>query len=319
MARVSLKRNAWRFEGTGRTFSDAFVSDFFEVRYGRHELKAIRDFNRNPADRNREQLEFSAIDMRSRGGAASDIDPEFAPVTSEYRQALRLSYTMERSNVRTQQSLLFRGTWAGLSFDEYNQYLFASYATPGLFPKHSMKGSIWEAVWEGKRDINRSGANWSWRCYAATSHGDHHVYALRNMGLAGSSDYLRDHLMFSRNTETFASRIVAHEQGGLALLGGTEYSNHPKQSVFTIKVARSLFAGASVYGGGVFGQGQNGMVAGLEWDVKVLKLQVPLVTYVPAGQMWYTLANANSPALTLVFNLERLSPYQLLRGGNFTQ
>jgi len=57
----------------------------------------------------------------------------------------------------------------------------------------------------------------------------------------------------------------------------------------------------------------------LEWDVKVLKLQVPLVTYVPAGQMWYTLANANSPALTLVFNLERLSPYQLLRGGNFTQ
>jgi hypothetical protein len=68
----------------------------------------------------------------------------------------------------------------------------------------------------------------------------------------------------------------------------------------------------------VFGQGQDGLVAGLEWDAKVLKLQVPLVTYIPAGDVWYTPANANGPALTLVFNLERLSPYQLLRGGNFT-
>ena len=112
--------------------------------------------------------------------------------------------------------------------------------------------------------------------------------------------------------------MVAQEQGGLALLGGTTFTNHPQQSVFTVKVARSLFAGASVYGGGVFGQGQDGVVAGLEWDAKVLKLQVPLVTYIPAGQLWYTPANANGPALTFVFNLEQLSPYQLLRGGNFS-
>lgn len=319
MARVSLKRNAWRFEGTGRTFSDAFVSEFFEVRYGRHELKAIREFNRNPADRNREQLEFSAIDMRSRGGAASDIDPEFAPVTSEYRQALRLSYRIERSNVRNEQSLQLRGTWAGLSFDEYNQYLFASYATPGLFPKHSKKGSVWEAVWEGKRDINGSGANWSWRCYAATSQGDHHVYALRTMGLAGSSDYLRDHLMFSRNTETFASRIVAQEQGGLALLGGTEYSNHPVRSLVTLKAARSLFAGINVYGGAVLSSGQEGVVAGLEWDAGALKLQVPLVTYIPAGKVWYSAFDSNAPVLTFACNLERLSPYQFIRNGKFLQ
>ena len=33
MARLSLKRDAWRFEGTGRSFSDAFISDYFDVRY----------------------------------------------------------------------------------------------------------------------------------------------------------------------------------------------------------------------------------------------------------------------------------------------
>ena len=319
MARISLKRRAWRFEAASRTFSAAHAYDFFKTRYGRNELKAIRDFNRNPADRNRAQLEVSAIDMRSRGEYVPDVvDPMFAPISSEYRQALRAVFTVDRARERTSQSLQLRGTWAGLAFDEYNQYLFASYATPGLFPKHAYQGSVWEAVWEGRRDINRSGAHWRWRVYGATTHGSRDVYALRSMGIDGSSDWLRDHLFFARNTDTFASRMVAQEQGGLALLGGTTFTNHPQQSVFTVKVARSLFAGASVYGGGVFGQGQDGVVAGLEWDAKVLKLQVPLVTYIPAGQLWYTPANANGPALTLVFNLEQLSPYQLLRGGNFT-
>lgn len=318
MARLSLKRNAWRFEGTGRSFSDAFISDYFDMRYGRHELKAIRSFNRNPADRNRARLELSAIDMRSRGGYGVDvIDPGFAPVTSEYRQALRVAYTLERSSVRTQQSLQLRGTWAGLAFDEYNQYLFATFASPGLFPNHAFKGSVWEAAWEGEREINRSGANWSWRCYAATSHGDQHVYGLRTMGLNGNNDLLRDHLTFSRGFDTFAGRIVAQEQGGLALQGGTAFSNHPVRSLLTVKVARSLFAGIDVYGGAVFSSGQEGVVTGLEWDVGVLKLQVPLVTYIPAGDVWYTPATSGSPAVTVVFNLERLSPYQALRGGNF--
>jgi len=238
-------------------------------------------------------------------------------VTSEYRQALRVAYTLERSNVRTQQSLQLRGTWAGLAFDEYNQYLFATFASPGIFPNHASKGSVWEATWEGEREINRSGANWSWRCYAATSHGDHHVYGLQTMGLNGNDDLLRDHLTFSRGVDTFASRIVAQEQGGLALQGGTAFSNHPVRSLLTVKVARSLFAGIDVYGGAVFSSGQEGVVTGLEWDAGVLKLQLPLVTYIPAGNVWYTPATSGSPAVTVALNLERLSPYQALRGGTF--
>ncbi len=318
MARISWKRRAWRLEGTGRSFSDAFMPDYFNARYGRHELRVIRKFDRNPADRNRAQLELSAIDMRTRGSYSPDvIDPLFAPINSEYRQALRIAYTAERANVRTQQSLQLRGTWAGLAFNEYNQYLFASYATPGLFPSHAFKGSVWEGVWEGQHEINRSGANWKWRCYAATSHGDQGVYALCTMGINGTHDLLRDHLLFSRDFGTFPGRIVAHEQGGLALQGGTMYSNHPVQSLLTVKVARSLFAGFSAYGGAVFSSGQEGIVTGLEWDAKAFRLQIPLVTYIPAGDVWYTPANSGSPAVTVVFNLEQLSPYQLLRGDNF--
>ena len=180
--------------------------------------------------------------------------------------------------------------------------------------------------WEGEREINRSGANWSWRCYAATSHGDHHVYGLQAMGLNGNDDLLRDHLTFSRGVDTFASRIVAQEQGGLALQGGTAFSNHPVRSLLTVKVARSLFAGIDVYGGAVFSSGQEGVVTGLEWDAGsffiptntgVLKLQVPLVTYIPAGDVWYTPATSGSPAVTVALNLGRLSPYQALRGGTF--
>jgi len=318
MARISLKRDAWRFEGAARSFSDAFISDYFDLRYVRHEVKAIRSFNRNPADRNRARLELSAMDMRSLGRYPPDIiDPGFAPVPSEYRQALRIAYTLERSSVRTQQSLQLRGTWAGRVFDENNQYLFHTYSAPGLFPNHAFKGSVWEAAWEGEREINRSGANWSWRCYAATSHGGHHVYGLRTMGLNGSNDLLRDHLTLSRELDTFAGRIVAQEQGGLALQGGTEYNNHPVRSLLTVKVARSLFAGIDVYGGAVFSSGQEGAVAGLEWDARVCKIQLPMVTYIPAGDTWYTLANSGAPAVTVVLNLERLSPYQALRGGNF--
>ncbi len=318
MARVSLKRDSWRFEGAARSFSDAFANEFWDIRYSRHEFKVIRDFNRNPADRNRAKLELSAMDMRSQGGYNPDvIDPGFAPVPSEYRQALRIAYTLKRSSLRTKQSLRLRGTWAGRAFDEYNQYLFATFAKPGLFPDHADKGSIWEAIWKGKREINRKGAQWSWRCYAAAALGDHGVYALQTMGIDGPRDLLRDHLMFSRSYNSFAGRIVAQEQGGLALLGGTEFSNHPVQSMVTLKVARSLFAGISAYGGAVFSSGQEGAVAGLEWDARVCKIQLPMVTYIPAGDSWYTLANSAASAVTLVLNLERLSPYQALRGGNF--
>jgi len=318
MARVSLKRDSWRFEGAARSFSDAFANEFWDIRYSRHEFKVIRDFNRNPADRNRAKLELSAMDMRSQGGYNPDvIDPGFAPVPSEYRQALRIAYTLKRSSLRTKQSLRLRGTWAGRAFDEYNQYLFATFAKPGLFPDHADKGSIWEAIWKGKREINRKGAQWSWRCYAAAALGDHGVYALQTMGIDGPRDLLRDHLMFSRSYNSFAGRIVAQEQGGLALLGGTQFSNHPVQSMVTLKVARSLFAGISAYGGAVFSSGQEGAVAGLEWDARVCKIQLPMVTYIPAGDSWYTLANSAASAVTLVLNLERLSPYQALRGGNF--
>jgi hypothetical protein len=137
------------------------------------------------------------------------------------------------------------------------------------------------------------------------------------MGLNGNDDLLRDHLTFSRGGDTFASRIVAQEQGGLALQGGSAYSNHPVSSLLTVKVARSLFTGIDVYAGAVLSSGQEGVVAGLEWDAGFIKLQVPLVTYIPAGQVWYTPATSDSPAVTLAFNLEQLSPYQWLRGGKF--
>jgi hypothetical protein len=316
MARVSWKRNAWRFEGTGRSFSDAATSDFYEIRYVRHDLKAIRDFDLNPADKNRAKLELSAIDMRLLWGYAPEVnDPGFAPLQTEYRRALRALYSLDRANVRTQQSLQLGVIWSGQGVNEDAYY--DTYLSQGIFPSLLRRGSVWEAKWEGEREVSRSGANWSWRFYAGASHGDRNMYALRTMGLSGTSDLLRDHLMFSRSGETFAGRIVASEQGGLALQGGTTYSNHPVQSLLTIKVARSLFAGIDVYAGAVLSSGQEGVVAGLEWDAGFIKLQVPLVTYIPAGQVWYTPATSGSPAVTLTFNLEQLSPYQWLRGGKF--
>ena len=77
------------------------------------------------------------MDMRSQGGYNPDvIDPGFAPVPSEYRQALRIAYTLKRSSLRTKQSLRLRGTWAGRAFDEYNQYLFAHlFRATGTVPR----------------------------------------------------------------------------------------------------------------------------------------------------------------------------------------
>ena len=316
MARVSWKRDAWRFEGTGRSFSDPASSDLYEIRYVRHDLKAIRGFNRNLADKNRAQLELSAIDMRSLWGYAPEVnDPGFAPLQTEYRRALRALYSLDRANVRTQQSLQLRVIWSGQGVNEDAYY--DTFLSQGIFPSLLRRGSVWEATWEGEHEVSRSGANWSWRCYAGASHGDYNMYALRTMGLSGTSDLLRDHLMFSRSGETFAGQIVALEQGGLALQGGSAYNNHPVRSLLTVKVARSLFAGIDVYGGAVFSSGQEGLVTGLEWDAGVLKLQVPLVTYIPAGDVWHTPATSGSPAVTVAFNLERLSPYQALRGGTF--
>ena len=254
--------------------------------------------------------------MRSLRDYAPEVnDPEFGALQTEYRRALRAAYSLDRVNVRTQQSLELRVIWSGQGVNEDAYY--DTFLSQGIFPSLLRRGSVWEANWEGEHEVSRSGANWSWRCYAGASHGDYNMYALRTMGLSGTSDLLRDHLMFSRSGETFAGQIVALEQGGLALQGGSAYNNHPVRSLLTVKVARSLFAGIDVYGGAVFSSGQEGVVTGLEWDVGVLKVQVPLVTYIPAGDVWYTPATSGSPAVTVVFNLERLSPYHALRGGTF--
>ena len=317
LARLSLKRGAWRYEGQVRAFSDADADGWFTSQFGRSELKAIRNFNRRPAEPARSSLTLQAIDVRQHVEYdAMLIDPWFAPVETQVRQALRADFEWETRRTNLEQSGRLRATWAGFASSWYNDNMLIAYKTPGLFPEMHETSLTLEATWEGELAVNDRGGKWTWRAFGGLVAGSPDAFGLQTMGLTGFEDVLRDHLALSRGEEgSWQDRIVAHEQGGIALLGGTDWNNHPMTRAVSVKLSRSLFAGIDAYAGAIWASGQDGASAGLEWDLRFAKLQVPLVSTPSFGASWFTIRNTTAPAVTLVLNWESLSPYQLLRSG----
>lgn len=279
LARLSVKRGAWRYEGQVRTFSDD-ADDWFTSQFGRSELKAIRNFNRRPAEPARSSLTLQAIDVRQHVEYdAMLIDPWFAPVETKVRQALRADFEWETRRTNLEQSGRLRATWAGFASSWYNDNMLIAYKAPGLFPEMHETSLTLEATWEGELAVNDRGGKWTWRAFGGLVAGSSDAFGLQTMGLTGFEDVLRDHLALSRGEEgSWQDRIVAHEQGGIALLGGTDWNNHPMTRAVSVKLSRSLFAGIDAYAGAIWASGQDGASAGLEWDLRFAKLQVPLVS-----------------------------------------
>jgi hypothetical protein len=174
-----------------------------------------------------------------------------------------------------------------------------------------------EGLWERKQVVRENGRSWNFRLYAGVVLGADSVYTLANMGVTGSLDPLKDHLFFNR-AESSRFNHVAHEQGGLTHWRNGDL-NQNYRSMASVKVSRDLFAGLSAYGGVLllndYEVFSTEITTGIEWDLNILKIQVPLysINGLVDSSNQFTLKDW---PIALVFDLERLSPYRLIRSGN---
>jgi hypothetical protein len=79
------------------------------------------------------------------------------------------------------------------------------------------------------------------------------------------------------------------------------------------RVSRDLTKRLSLYGGGLIGRGMELITAGLEVEVLFLKIQLPVVQRLNG---FSTLNFKGRATFSIMMNLEKLSPYQLLRRGD---
>ena len=175
-----------------------------------------------------------------------------------------------------------------------------------------------EAIWEGRKDVNRRGLGWNWRVYAAQSFGSVWIYPLMNAGIAGNTDMFKDHAFLGRGMDGLLSRIIAREQGGLSIMDIPYSSNADAfqtrvDQMLSARVSRDLTKRLSLYGGGLIGREMDLFTAGLEVQVLFLKVQLPVIQRLNGIS---TLNFKGGTTFSVVMNLEKLSPYQLLRRGD---
>jgi hypothetical protein len=314
MARVAYHMNQWRLEGQLRHFGDAGLEGHHTREYTRSNLRLTGNFNRHPSRPLSSQLNLDWIDVRSAFRYDPDaLDPGFAPESREFHQAMRLNYRVNQQKPRVKQVWQLRASAVGVAQSMMNSNWLGIYQTPGLFPEKDSASVTLEGLWERKQVVRENGNSWNFRLYAGVVLGAEGVYTLANMGVTGSRDPLKDHLFFNRS-ESSRFNHVAHEQGGLTHWWN-DALNQNYRCMASVKVSRDLFAGLSAYGGVLLLNDDEIFSAGIEWDLNILKIQVPLysINGLVDSSNQFTLKDW---PVTLVFDLERLSPYRLIRNGN---
>ena len=83
--------------------------------------------------------------------------------------------------------------------------------------------------------------------------------------------------------------------------------------MISARVSRDLTKRLSLYGGGLIGRDMDLFTAGLEVEVLFVKFQLPVVQRLNG---FSTLNFKGRTTFSIVMNLEKLSPYQVLRRGN---
>ena len=314
MARVAYHMNQWRLEGQLRHFGDVGLEGHHTREYTRSNLRLTGDFNRHPSRPLSSQLNLDWIDVRSSFTYDPDaLDPGFAPPNMEFHQAMRLIYRVKQQKPRVKQVWQLRASAVGVAQQMMNSDWLGIYQSPGLFPEKDKASVTMEGLWKRKQVVRENGRSWNFRLYAGVVLGDEGVYTLANMGVTGSMDPLKDHLFFNR-AESSRLNLVAFEQGGLTHWWRDDL-NQNYRSMASVKVSRDLFAGVSAYGGMLLLNDYGVFSTGIEWDLNVLKIQVPLYSFNGLVDSTNEFTLKDWP-ITLVFDLERLSPYRLLRNGN---
>jgi len=186
-----------------------------------------------------------------------------------------------------------------------------------LFPKLTDQSITVEAMWKGRKEVNRKGKGWGWRLYASQAFGASNVYPLMTAGITGSTDNFKDHLFFGREQYDLLSRIIAREQGGLPIMNVLLSSNAdvmqmPVNGMVSGRISRNVTKRIHAYGGGLVASNMRLATLGLEMDLRFMKVQLPLVQWLDG---FTSLNFKGQTAFSIVLNLEDLSPYQLLRSG----
>ena len=317
LARLSWKQGPWRLEGTHRTFGNDDVEDYYTAHFSRTGLKVARTFNKRPSLPLRSFVTLEWIDNRNRlDYDVQLIDPMFAPVQTDIFQAMRLNFQIDQRQRTVSQRFQSRITWSGRSSNWYNENWLASFARPGLFPRKLETGLASEIVWSGNKLLNSKEKKFDWRLYGGIQSAVGDVYRLMSRGIDGRNDLLHDHYFLSRMENNSLSQVVAYEQGGLAWLARPA-ENESVQSMLSLKVSRDLFARIQAYGGAMIAEDWRAIGAGLELKLPFAKIQFPLIETDGSGT-WTSAWSAQKPVLMFTFNLEDLSPYQLLRNGGTT-
>ena len=135
------------------------------------------------------------------------------------RQALRLNYRINSNRGNLKQQGELRITAGGVGLKNWGELIrWAGLFEAPLFPKLTDQSITVEAMWKGRKEVNRKGRGWGWRIYAGKAFGASNVYPLMTAGITGATDNFKDHLFFGREQYDLLSRIIAREQGGLPIM-----------------------------------------------------------------------------------------------------
>ena len=317
IGRVSFKKGNGRWEGQLRKFATQGIEGLYALDYLRSSVRYLHRFNQNPGTPLSSDLSVSLIDVREQP-AGIGIDPGFAPYLDTLRQALRLNYRINSNRGNLKQQGELRITAGGVGLKNWGELIrWAGLFEAPLFPKLTDQSITVEAMWKGRKEVNRKGKGWGWRIYASQAFGASNVYPLMTAGITGSTDNFKDHLFFGREQYDLLSRIIAREQGGLPIMNVLLSSNAdvmqmPVNGMVSGRISRNVTKRIHAYGGGLVASNMRLATLGLEMDLRFMKVQLPLVQWLDG---FTSLNFKGQTAFSIVLNLEDLSPYQLLRSG----
>ena len=317
IGRVSFKKGNGRWEGQLRKFATQGIEGVYALDYLRSSLRYLHRFNQNPGTPLSSDLSVSLIDVREQSTGIG-IDPGFAPYLDAYRQALRLNYRINSNRGNLKQQGELRITAGGAGLENWGELIrWTGLFEAPFFPKLTDQSIAVEAMWSGRKEVNRKGRGWGWRIYAGQAFGASNVYPLMTAGITGSTDNFKDHLFFGREQYDLLSRIIAREQGGLPIMNVLLSSNADVMQMqvngmVSGRISRNVTKRIHAYGGGLVASNMRLATLGLEMDLRFMKVQLPLVQRLDG---FTSLNFKGQTAFSIVLNLEDLSPYQLLRSG----
>ena len=132
------------------------------------------------------------------------------PYLDTLRQALRLNYRINSNRGNLKQQGELRITAGGVGLKNWGELIrWTGLFEAPFFPKLTDQSIAVEAMWSGRKEVNRKGKGWGWRLYASQAFGASNVYPLMTAGITGSTDNFKDYLFFGREQYDLLSRIIA--------------------------------------------------------------------------------------------------------------